>query len=99
MDEFFESVRRVGRGGTAIDPEVVGQLIGRRRERDPLEELTPREREVLELMAEGLSNHGICQKLVLSPKTVETHVSNVLRKLQVSNRYELSRWAADRRLV
>jgi DNA-binding NarL/FixJ family response regulator len=83
IDEFFESVRRVGRGGTAIDPEVVGQLMGRRRERDPLEELTPREREVLELMAEGLSNHGICQKLVLSPKTVETHVHSIFGKLDL----------------
>jgi DNA-binding NarL/FixJ family response regulator len=81
MDEFFESVRRVGRGGTAIDPEVVAQLIGRRRERDPLEELTRREREVLELMAEGLSNQGICRKLVLSPKTVETHVHSIFGKL------------------
>ena len=81
IDEFFESVSRVGRGGTAIDPEVVGQLMGRRRERDPLEELTPREREVLTLMAEGLSNHGICQRLVLSPKTIETHVHSIFGKL------------------
>jgi DNA-binding NarL/FixJ family response regulator len=83
IDEFFESVRRVGRGGTAIDPEVVGQLMGRRRERDPLEELTRREREVLELMAEGLSNHGICERLVLSPKTVETHVHSIFAKLDL----------------
>ena len=81
VDEFFESVRRVGRGGTVVDPGVVGQLMGRRRERDPLEELTRREREVLELMAEGLSNHGICQRLVLSPKTVETHVHSIFGKL------------------
>jgi len=81
IDEFFESVRRVGRGGTAIDPEVVARLVGRRRERDPVEELTPREREVLALMAEGRSNRGICQKLVLSPKTVETHVNSIFGKL------------------
>ena len=81
IDEFLESVRRVGRGGTVLDPEVVGQLMGRRRTQDPLEELTPREREVLELMAEGLSNHGICQKLVLSPKTIETHVHSIFGKL------------------
>jgi len=83
IDEFFESVRRVGRGGTAIDPEVVGQLVGRSRERDPLEELTRREREVLELMAEGRSNRGICDKLVLSPKTVETHVNSIFSKLDL----------------
>jgi DNA-binding NarL/FixJ family response regulator len=71
----------VGRGGTAIDPEVIGQLVGRRREDGPLEELTPREREVLALMAEGLSNRGICEKLVVSPKTVETHVNSIFSKL------------------
>jgi DNA-binding NarL/FixJ family response regulator len=84
VDEFLESVRRVGRGGTVVDPEVVGQLIGRRREHDPLAELTPREREVLGLMAEGLSNQGICRKLVLSPKTVETHVHSIFGKLVLS---------------
>ncbi len=81
VDEFYDSLRRVARGGTVVDPQVVGQLIGRRREHDPLEELTKREREVLELMAEGLSNQGICRKLVLSPKTVETHVHSIFGKL------------------
>jgi DNA-binding NarL/FixJ family response regulator len=81
VDEFLESVRRVARGGTAIDPEVVAQLFGRRRERDPVAELTPREREVLGLMAEGRSNRGICEKLFLSPKTVETHVNSIFTKL------------------
>jgi DNA-binding NarL/FixJ family response regulator len=81
IDDFLESVRRVGRGGTAIDPEVIGQLLGRRRDGDPLAELTPREREVLELMAQGLSNRGICDKLVISPKTVETHVNSIFWKL------------------
>ena len=81
IEEFFDAVRRVGRGGTVIDPEVVAQLFGRRRAHDPLEELTPREREVLALMAEGCSNHGICRRLFLSPKTVETHVSNIFGKL------------------
>ena len=81
IDDFLESVRRVGRGGTAIDPAVIGQLVGRRRGDDPLEELTPREREVLELMAQGLSNKGICEKLVVSPKTVETHVNSIFWKL------------------
>jgi DNA-binding NarL/FixJ family response regulator len=83
IDEFLESVRRVGRGGTAIDPEVVGQLLGRRRDDDPLAPLTPREREVLRLMAEGLSNRAICEKLVLSPKTIETHISNIFLKLGI----------------
>jgi DNA-binding NarL/FixJ family response regulator len=81
IHEFYDSVRRVGRGGTAIDPEVIAQLVGRRRVRDPLEGLTAREREVLELMAQGRSNHAICEKLVLSPKTVETHVNSIFRKL------------------
>ncbi len=83
IDEFVESVRRVGKGGTAIDPEVVAQLFGRRRASDPLEELTPREREVLALMAEGRSNRGICAKLFLSPKTVETHVNSIFTKLRL----------------
>ena len=81
IDDFLDSVRRVGRGGTAIDPEVIGQLMGKRREDDPLDELTPREREVLELMAQGLSNRGICDKLFVSPKTVETHVNSIFLKL------------------
>jgi DNA-binding NarL/FixJ family response regulator len=81
IDDFLEAVRRVGRGGTAIDPHVIAQLLGRPREDDPLAELTPREREVLGLMAEGLSNRGICGKLFLSPKTVETHVKSIFMKL------------------
>jgi DNA-binding NarL/FixJ family response regulator len=81
IDDFLEAVRRVGRGGTAIDSDVIAQLVGRRREEDPLEELTPREREVLGLMAEGLSNQGICKRLFLSPKTVETHVNSIFGKL------------------
>jgi DNA-binding NarL/FixJ family response regulator len=81
IDDFLEAVRRVGRGGTAIDPDVIAQLLGRPREDDPLSELTPREREVLALMAEGLSNRGICGRLFLSPKTVEAHVKNIFMKL------------------
>jgi DNA-binding NarL/FixJ family response regulator len=84
IDDFLEAVRRVAAGGTAIDPEVVGQLMGRRRRRDPLEELTPREREVLSLMAEGLSNRGICDRLFLSPKTIETHVNSIFMKLNLA---------------
>jgi DNA-binding CsgD family transcriptional regulator len=69
------------RGGSAIDPEVISELVGRRRDGDPLAELSPREREVLGLMAEGLSNGGICRRLFLSPKTVETHVTSIFGKL------------------
>ena len=83
IDEFVEAVRRVAAGGTAIDPEVVAQLLGRRRDDDPIAELTEREREVLALMAEGRSNQGIGSKLFLSPKTVETHVHGVLTKLRI----------------
>ena len=83
IDDFLEAVRRVGRGGTAIDPQVIAQLLGRPREDDPLADLTPREREVLGLMAEGLSNKGICNRLFLSPKTIETHVNSIFLKLRL----------------
>ena len=81
IDDFVDAVRRVAAGGTALDPEVVGQLLGRSRPRSGLEDLTPREREVLALMAEGRSNQAICAKLFLSPKTVERHVHNIFSKL------------------
>jgi DNA-binding NarL/FixJ family response regulator len=81
VGEFTDAVRRVGDGGSAIDPEVVASLLGRRRRQDPLEALSDREREVLALMAEGYSNEGIRQKLFLSPKTVETHVGAIFTKL------------------
>jgi DNA-binding NarL/FixJ family response regulator len=84
IDDFIQSVNRVAAGGTAIDPEVVSHLLGRRRAHDPLDELTAREREILALMAEGRSNHGICQKLFLSPKTVESHVHNIFSKLGIT---------------
>jgi DNA-binding NarL/FixJ family response regulator len=82
IDDFVQSVTRVAEGGTAVDPEVVSQLLARTRE--PLEELTARERDVLALMAEGRSNHGICQKLYLAPKTVEGHVRNIFSKLGIA---------------
>jgi DNA-binding NarL/FixJ family response regulator len=81
IDDFLDSVRRVAGGGTAVDPEVIAQLLGRGNDRGPLDELTPRERDVLALMAEGLSNRGICERLVLSPKTIETHVNSIFLKL------------------
>ena len=83
IDEFLESVRRVGRGGTAVDPKVVSQLMGRKMTDHPLSDLTKREREVLALMAEGLSSQGICRRLFLSPKTIETHVHNIFGKLRL----------------
>jgi DNA-binding NarL/FixJ family response regulator len=83
LDVFAASVRRVGDGGSVIDPEVVSSLVGRRRDSGPLEELSDREREILELMAEGRSNHGISERLVLSPRTVESHVRTIFQKLDL----------------
>jgi DNA-binding NarL/FixJ family response regulator len=85
VDDFLEAVRRVAAGGTALDPHVVSQLLGRRRRPSPLEALSPREREVLALMAEGRSNRAICAKLFLSPKTVETHVHTIFSKLGLAS--------------
>ena len=74
MKEFAAAVRRVGEGGSAIDPTIVSQLLGRRREDNPVATLTPREREVLELMAEGRSNQGIADRLVITERAVaEAH--------------------------
>jgi DNA-binding NarL/FixJ family response regulator len=81
VDDLLEAVERVARGGTAIDPAVVATLVARRREHDPLAELTPREREVLALMAEGRSNRAIATTLVIGDKTVETHVASIFSKL------------------
>jgi DNA-binding NarL/FixJ family response regulator len=82
--DFVEAVRRVGAGGTALDPEVVAQLLVRSRRRDPLASLTPREREVLGLMAEGRSNSAIAKQLVVSDGAVEKHVNNILTKLDLA---------------
>jgi DNA-binding NarL/FixJ family response regulator len=83
VSEFVEAVRRVAGGGTALDPEVVAQLFSRRREDGPLERLTPREREVLALMAEGRSNAGIAKVLVITVGAVEKHVQSILGKLDL----------------
>jgi DNA-binding NarL/FixJ family response regulator len=79
--DFVAPDTRVAEGGTAIDQEVVSQLLARRRADDPLEELTPREREVLELMAQGLSNAAIAQRMVVTAGAVEKHVTNIFGKL------------------
>ena len=84
VGEFLGAVRRVGAGGTALDPEVVSQLLARARHQDPLERLSPREREVLALMAEGRANPAIARELVVSDKAVEKHVSNIFLKLDLA---------------
>lgn len=83
VTDFLAAVTRVGTGGTALDPEVVAQLLARSRHRDPLATLTPRERDVLGLMAEGRSNAGIATALVVNAGTVEKHVTNIFTKLDL----------------
>jgi DNA-binding NarL/FixJ family response regulator len=83
IDEFLDALHRVAAGGTVLDPEVVGQLLVRRRRDDPLRELTPREREVLSLMAEGRSNTAIARALVVTDGAVEKHVRNIFTKLRL----------------
>jgi DNA-binding NarL/FixJ family response regulator/class 3 adenylate cyclase len=85
VEEFAAAVRRVGEGGSALDPAVVSQLVGRRRRDDPLQGLTPREREVLELMAEGRSNQAIADRLVITLRAVEKHVTSIFGKLRLSS--------------
>jgi DNA-binding NarL/FixJ family response regulator len=82
VTEFAAAVRRVAEGGSALDPSVVSQLVGRRRD-DPLADLTPREREVLGLMAEGRSNQGIAERLVITERAVEKHVTSIFGKLRL----------------
>ena len=83
VDEFVAAVRRVAEGGSALDPALVTQRVGRRRRQDPLDELTLREREVLELMAEGRSNQGIAQRMVVTERAVEKHVTSIFVKLRL----------------
>jgi DNA-binding NarL/FixJ family response regulator/class 3 adenylate cyclase len=83
IDTFVGAVRRVGEGGSALDPAVVSQLVGRQRRDDPVAELTPREREVLELMAEGRSNQAIADTLVVTERAVEKHVTSIFGKLRL----------------
>jgi DNA-binding NarL/FixJ family response regulator len=83
VEEFASAVRRVAEGGSALDPTIVSQLVGRRRGSDPIGSLTPREREVLGLMAEGRSNAGIAARLVVTERAVEKHVTNIFGKLRL----------------
>jgi DNA-binding NarL/FixJ family response regulator len=83
VGDFVAAVKRVAEGGSALDPTVVSQLVGRRRRDDPLAEVTPREREVLELMAEGRSNAGIAERLVITERAVEKHVTSIFAKLSL----------------
>jgi DNA-binding NarL/FixJ family response regulator len=83
VGEFAAAVKRVAEGGSALDPEVVSRLVGRRRGDDPLSQLTPREKEVLELMAEGRSNQAIAERLVVTLRAVEKHVTSIFGKLRL----------------
>jgi DNA-binding NarL/FixJ family response regulator len=83
VEAFIEAVARVAAGGSALDPEVVGRMLGRRRSGDPVELLTPRERDVLAAMAEGKSNEGIAEALVVTQAAVEKHVTRIFSKLDI----------------
>ena len=103
-DELIEAIERVAQGAAVFSPRLAGFVLDAFSEGEPvgdveLDELTAREREVLRLIARGYRYKEIAAKLHLSVKTVETHVSNVLRKLQLSSRHELTRWAAERRMI
>jgi DNA-binding NarL/FixJ family response regulator len=91
VQQLLEAMERVASGECVVDRAVVDELLARRRQRDPLEQLTPREREILALMAEGRSNQGICRLLWLSPKTVETHIRGAFRKLGIGDAPEDNR--------
>ena len=85
VGEFAAAVRRVAEGGSALDPAIVSQLVGRRRRDDPIDTLTTREREVLGLMAEGRSNQGIAERLVVTERAVEKHVTSIFGKLRLAH--------------
>jgi DNA-binding NarL/FixJ family response regulator len=83
LDVFLDAVRRVAAGGSALDPEVVQRMVGRQRRDSPLDDLTPREREVVALMAEGRSNQGIADQLIVTVAAVERHVTSIFSKLEL----------------
>lgn len=91
VDEFVAAVRRVAAGGSTVDPALVAELVGRQRRRDPLETLTPRERDVLELMAHGRSNAGIARELWVSEGAVEKYIKSILQKLDIPPDAEANR--------
>ena len=106
--ELVDAIRRVGEGDVVFSPRLAGFVLDAFRDSDPgptpsvdpeLDQLTPREQEVLRLLARGYAYREIAGELFISIKTVETHASNVLRKLQLSSRHQLTRWAAERRIV
>jgi DNA-binding NarL/FixJ family response regulator len=83
LDDFADAIRRVAAGGSALDPTIVSQLLSRRRDAGPLDDVTPREREVLELMAEGRSNQGIAERLDISERGVQKHVTSIFDRLGI----------------
>jgi DNA-binding NarL/FixJ family response regulator len=83
VETFIDAVTRVAAGGSALDPEVVGRMLGRRQRDSPVDRLSPRERDVLTAMAEGKSNHGIAQALLVSQAAVEKHVTSIFHKLEL----------------
>jgi DNA-binding NarL/FixJ family response regulator len=85
VDEFAEAIRRVGHRGSVLEPSIVSQLFGRRRAGNPLDTLSEREREVLSLMAEGRSNHGIAERLAISERGVQKHITSIFAKLGLSD--------------
>jgi DNA-binding NarL/FixJ family response regulator len=91
LDAFAEAIRRVATGGSVVDPEVVATLVEHPHRSGPLRQLTDREREILALMAEGRSNAGICERLVLSHRTIETHVRAIFRKLGLDETHDDNR--------
>jgi len=91
VERFLDAVRRVAGGGSALDPEVVAHLLGRRRDDDPIGTLSERERQVLGLMAEGLSNNAIAEQLVITERAVEKHVTSIFSKLDLPQATEHNR--------
>jgi len=83
LDDFADAIRRVANGGSALDPSIVSQLLSKRRDTGPMDDITPREREVLELMAEGRSNQGIAERLDISERGVQKHVTSIFEKLDI----------------
>ena len=99
LEDFAEAVRRVARGGSVIDPEVVAQLVGRRRVKGPIDDLTERERDVLRLIAQGRSNKEIAHALRLTEGTIKGYVSAILSKLGMADRTQAALYAVKHGLV